>query len=408
MKQEHKPIRDENQIILEILCKNKWDDNWINNINPDIFIEIAKKNKVLSSLAHIIFQKNFDSSFKETKLYSVLKESLLMNQRDINAYKDILNLLQTHFTKSHIDSCLLKGLSLQSIIPRDMGDLDLLIHPKNLIRAIEILEDLGFTYQGNIRNIHIKKREIRNWKKLLTWSNQFEFLHSKTGVLVELHTNLFERFRIYHFNLDPLLSKIDDFWERSKWSNSIQCKELLLEDKMLLLCIHNSIKRSAPKGTFAFRNILDIKNLIENNEINWVNLIKTAKSTNTLVFLVYSLELTSKFFPHLKLDIPISLGFKRLKRREIFLTQIMYHCYNNLQYSNYLYSFFFRLFLPLCQKSRFTQKLSSLFILPALFQPKWMLRIIYGLPKNSALVFFTYLLEPIRWVRIGMRRRKAR
>lgn len=407
MKQDNTIKRDESQIILDILCNNRWEDNWITSINQEIFINIAKKNRVLSSLAHIILNNKKDNSLKNTPLYRVLKESLLMNQRDKYAYQEVLNLLQIHFAKKQIDSCLLKGISLQGSIPRDMGDLDLLIHPKDLISAITTLEELGFIYQGHKRNIHMKRREIRNWKELVTWSNQFEFLHSQTGVLVELHTNFFERYRIYRFNLDPLLNKVDDFWERCTWSESIQCKELSPEDKLLLLSIHNSIKRSAPKGLFAFRNILDMKNLIENSKVNWEPLIKTAKSTNTLTFLVYSLEMASMFFPHLELNDAISKGYKELKFREKFLTNIMIKCYTNLEYSHYLYSFLFRLFLPLCQKSRFTQKLSSLLILPALFQPKWKLRIIYQLPTKSKLVFFTYFLEPIRWVRVALRRKNA-
>ncbi len=124
------------RIIVEMLVQNNWQNDWIRQIDSEKLINLAIDNKVLSNLSHWIFENNIDHHFKSTNTYPLLVESLLLNERDIRSYKKVLNLLNCEFAKSRIDICLLKGLSLRGKSPRDMGDLDILIHEGDLEKVI--------------------------------------------------------------------------------------------------------------------------------------------------------------------------------------------------------------------------------------------------------------------------------
>jgi len=397
---------DESQILVEMLCRDNWENGWIKSIDFEKLIRLAKKNLVLSSLAHFIFEKNIDHFFRESSVYPILKESLLLNQRDTFVYKKTLNHIKKTFSEINIDICLLKGLSLPWKIPRDMGDLDLLVYEKDLLPAIEAMENLGFSYQGYRRNRFIKNSEFRNWKKLMTWSNQFEFLDQKTGLLVELHTNFFEQYRVYHINLDLFLGKINEFRERSLWSAELECKTLSLEDKVWLLSIHNSLKRSVSKNSFVLRNVLDMRYLLKSGQIRWDELIKRALETDTLVFLMYSLEMTNSFFSDLLLEEPLSRGNSLLTVKGKVLKRSLHNCFYNLETINFFKRFVFQMILPFFQKSRLSHKFGSLLILPVLFPPVKRLKELYNLPRWMFPVF--YLIEPLRWINMAIYKIKSR
>jgi hypothetical protein len=398
---------DESAVIIEMLCRNNWCDKWMEELNPEKLIYLCEKNKVLSPLAHFIFENKIETPFKKTSVYPCLKESLLLYQRDQLAYKKILSQILELFSRKNIDICLLKGLSIPGTLPRDMGDLDLLIHPEDLLEAIDVMEFLGCKYTGFERNRYMKKDEYRNWEKLQIWSNQYEFLHEESGVLVELHSNFFESSRVYRLNLDPFLDSIGDFWERSVYSEKLSCKVLSPEDKIWLLSLHNSFKRSAATEMFALRNILDMKNLIISGPVDWDVLIERCRETGTLIFLIYTLEMTCLFFPEMDLYRTVETGNSLLNKPELFLKRIMHKCFYNLDTFNYSQNLLFRIFLPLIMPSRWYHKLESILFLPVLFPHRWRLRQIYCLPPYSKLVYFTYFLEPVRWFRIAMRKLKS-
>jgi len=393
---------DESRIIIEMLVNDNWQSNWIGFINCDKLINLAIENKVLSTFSHWIFENNIESYFKNTTAYPLIVEALLLNERDIRAYEKVLNLLYSEFSKIGIDICLLKGLSLKGKRPRDMGDLDILIHDYDLKKAIVKMEELGFSYQGYIRNDRISKREARNWDKQLLWNNQFQFLDPNDDLLVEIHTNLFERRRVYKFNLDPLLNGIEDFWTRSINSSELHCPVLSVEDRLWLLCLHNSTHRTAVSNSFVLRTVLDMINLINSEHIDWISLFKRSRETDTLVFVIYSLEMINFFLPGIIPEKTISSGNRQLNAPKQIMKKIMHKCYNDLERSHYFYKFLFSLILPFVQKSFFFQKFSSILILPTLFPSSVRLRHIYGLPKGSPLVIFTYFIEPFRWISVAV------
>lgn len=390
---------DESRILISSLCNGLWEKSWINDINPIHLLKVAEKNKILSSFAWFVFQKGYEKHFMGTEAYSLLKEALLINDRDQKVSKKKLSELLPRFKEEEIPILLLKGLSLTGTIPRDMGDMDLLIKPEDLKRSISILETAGFRYTGGERGYHKRKGEAGNWDRLLPWSNQFEFLHDKSGLLIELHIDFFHRYRLYRFNLDPLLDRINLFWERAAFSQDLGCQTLSVEDRLLLLSIHNSIKRTAVRKNFAFRNIIDIKNILDIEKVNWDRLLESAIETETLVFLIYSLEMFEMFFPGI---IPASLikkGNVKLSGRKRLLKSLMHHCYVDLDTSNHFYMILSDFWLPFAMRSRLRHKVSSLCILPVIFPDPHRLRIVYGLPKGSPLVVITYFLEPFRWLK---------
>lgn len=406
MAQEVTEKMDECRVLVSALSSEQWDSHWLDGIDPLKLIALAEKSKVLSPFAWFIFQKGYDKDFKDNKARSLLRSALLLNERDRNVAKDRLDSLAPQFQRENIPFLLLKGLSLAGSKPRDMGDMDLLIKPDDLETSIAILESQGFVYTGAERGYHKKRGEAGNWEKLLKWSNQFEFLHRESGLLIELHTDFFHRYRLYRFNLDPLLDKIDSFWERAVLSSELNCLILSAEDRLLLLSIHNSIKRTAARKNFAFRNILDMKLILEKESLDWEMLFQIADETETLVFLIYSLEMTEMFFPGLVPTAMIEQANSRFSGRKKLLKSIMRRCYAGLDSSNHFFMFLYDYWLPFAMKSRLRHKISSLCLLPVIYPEPHRLRQIYGLPKGSPLVVITYLLEPARWIRYLVKKGK--
>jgi hypothetical protein len=385
-----------------MLNRGNWQNFWIEDLDFDKFISIAEKNKVLSTISSFIFENKIEKLFRNSGVYHQLLESLLLNKRDLQVYKKNLSYISDQFSRNNIAFCLLKGLSLKGKLPRDMGDLDILIHPEDLERAIGILEEQGYTYQGYIRNDLIRKKEARDWNKLLQWNNQFQFLDPLNAILVEVHTGFFERRRVYPFNLDPFLNEIDDVWKRTIDSEELQCRILSPEDRFWLLSMHNSINRCVTKKSFVLRNILDMKNLINSQFIDWPALFERARKSDTLVFIIYSLEMINTFIPGCIDKELIFYGNQSLSVKKKLMKKIMHSCYIDLEKIHYLNRFLYNLLLPFIQKSRFTQKLKSIFILPVFYPSPRRLRQIYGLQKESVLVICTYFLEPFRWFIVAM------
>jgi len=396
----------ESRIIIDMLCHDRWDDSLAKEMNPDKLLSLAHRNLVVAPLSRYVFDHKLDRHFTASPARRRMKESILLQERDKIVWLEALRSLVRAMEGEDIEVLLLKGLSYEMQSPRDMGDLDLLIRPDKLKQAIYLLEKKGYVYTGGERGFHKRKGEAGNWDRLILWSNQFEFLDRETGLLVELHTEFFHRDRVYRFNPEPLLDKIDGFWERSICSEALGCRILSVEDRLLLLSIHSAVKRSAPAGTFALRNILDIREFILFHKIDWTALLLRAKETEMLLFLIYSLEMVLRFFPDLPVDGILQMGNSCLTPFQNFFKGIMHSCYYDLETSCHSWVVQFRFLLPFAVKSRLKHILSSILILPVLFPEPWRLRQIYGLPHHSPWFFLTYPLEPIRWTRVLWRQRR--
>ncbi|MBN2659489.1 MAG: nucleotidyltransferase family protein [Spirochaetales bacterium] len=398
---------NESRIIIDMLCHDTWNDSLAAEMDTRLMLNLARKNLVLQLLAGYVFDHNIEQHFEDHNVRSRLKEALLLRERDRAVWTGTLQSLVPQMENSGIDVILLKGLSYEIDFPRDMGDLDLLVRPGTLRQAIDVLERNGFVYVGEERGFHKRKGEAGDWDRLLTWSNQFEFLNRETGLLIELHTDILQRDRVYRFNPDSLLDEIGGFRERAIYSEKLGCTILSVEDRLLQLCVLTAVKRAAPRNSFALRNILDIKAFILSHEIDWQIFLDRSQKTDMLLFCLYSLETALRFFPGLPLGTALDKGNEKLTVFQRRFKKIMHGAFYDLDTSRLCKSLCFELILPFAVRSRLKHKITSLLILPALFPEPWRLRHLYGLSRQSPLFVFAYFLEPFRWIRVIWRQRRT-
>lgn len=331
-------------------------------------------------------------------LSSRWKKLLLLWEQENSIYRNALSFVEHQFRIENIDSCLLKGLSLNAEeLPRDMGDLDILVYEKDLLKAICILKSAGFEYVGERRKAFLRSCERGgNFKELMKWSNQFEFLDEKSGLLIELHTHFFERKRVYSFDVDPIWNSVSDIMGRKTFHKGLQCYVPCPEDRLWLIAMHNGMRRTHYRGSFSFRYLLDMSEQIKKYPIDWDLLIEYSIKTSTSGFIYFSLKQCDQFYPGL-VDQAI---FKKLYNNLTFfqrkLHQIQFCCFRSMTEGRKFHILLFKILLPFCYHGTLADKLKSILIVPHIVRSSEHLARIYKVEYRSYIIPFLYILEPFR------------
>jgi len=369
-------------------------------ISSQHLIKILKKNKLLRRAAYEFSILKRYPMVVDSLLSSHCKKLLLLWEQEKTIYRNTLFFVEQQFKKSHIDSCLLKGLSLYSDgLPRDMGDLDILIYEKDLFKAIDILRSAGYVYVGDRRKAFLRSYERGgNFKALMKWSNQFEFLDEKSGLLIELHTNVFERKRVYPFDMDPICNNVAEIMERKKYHKDLQCDVPCPEDRLWLLAMHNGMRRTHFRGSFSFRYIMEMSEQIKLNPINWELLIDYSKKTSTSGFVYFSLKMCNDFFPGLVDPTVLEKLYNNLTFLQRKLHHIQFRCFRSLTSGRKFYILLFKILLPFCYHGTLLDKLKSILIVPHMVRPREQLARIYGVDYYSSMIPFLYICEPFRGI----------
>ena len=201
-----------------------------------------------------------------------------------------LNILLTHelqellalFAENEVRAVPYKGpaLALQlygDVALRQFSDLDILVHPQDILRARDLLLARGYAQLPPLT-------EDQQAVLLRTQCN-LPFTKERNRMIVELHWTVsapsfarpFER---------------DDFWSRLV-NGQLQGKEIKLpcnEDLMLALCIHGS-KHLWERLAW----ICDIAGLVRANpDLNWAELSQRARATGSERMLFLGLRLASE------------------------------------------------------------------------------------------------------------------
>ena len=361
-------------------------------------LKVLKTNKLLRRTAFECKVNNKCPGSDDEFLVSRFNRFLLLWEREKRIYLDALADLNASFGDEGIESCVLKGLSLGlPDIPRDVGDLDILIRETDLLKAIDIMTAKGYVYVGDRRKAFLKRAENGgNFSALMKWSNQYEFLDEKTGLLVELHTNFFERKRVYHFDMDPLWHSVDAVFCRKLASDRLGCNVLCTEDRLWLLAMHAGIRGTQTRGMFIFRHYLDMAELIRNNTVDWDALYRHGDSTDTLGFMYFTFTMLALFFP----DAMDRSFLKRLKnglsRGKITLHDIQLRCFRSMTSFNKFYVLLYKIMLPFCYNGSAWERLLSVLIIPRAVRERAHLANMYGIDPRMWYVPFLYLWEPCR------------
>jgi hypothetical protein len=143
---------------------------------------------------------------------------------------------------------------------RQFGDLDILVHRKDILKIKELLISHGFKSTMALTSMQ--------QAALLRFDCAYNF-DNKLGVLLDVHWNLVER----HFAFDI---DINHFWERLE-PVTINGKQLLTpsaEDLLLVLCLHGFTHLWERLGW-----ICDLASLIDSRkDLNWHLVLENATS----------------------------------------------------------------------------------------------------------------------------------
>lgn len=188
--------------------------------------------------------------------------------------------------ESGIETLALKGLFLQQAVYADdeirpMNDVDLLVRREQIPAAIEILNEIGFRVLSHFDPAF----ENEDIKHVPPMQNEY-------GQTLELHWNLLEE-------NEPFSIDMDCVWDQ-KCCFDDQLWGLSVEYLIVHLAIHGSYQHYLRLG---LRSLLDLNRVIEKfaDEIEWEQVLSTAKIWNAEKSLWISLKLTQKY---LSLDLP--------------------------------------------------------------------------------------------------------
>jgi len=196
----------------------------------------------------------------------------------------ITALLQSH----RIEMLAFKGPLLSQklygdITLRQFGDLDLLIHKKDLQRVLMLLTDAGY-----LSDIRIPQERADELYDLLT---VIGFIHPDTGLRIEIHWELLSKNYAIDWHRQNL-------WEAAERIiiNHTPVPALAFEHQLLYLCIHGS------KHLFErLEWICDIDRYIRATpSIDWQYLYSMAKEQGTLRMFLLGLFLAQTLF-----DLPL-------------------------------------------------------------------------------------------------------
>jgi hypothetical protein len=331
--------------------------------------------------------------------------AVLSSERDTALYCVSLEKIRVLFSGKGIPTIVLKGASLAFGYPRDVGDIDLLLPEARLLEAIDLAEGAGYAYVGYLRNMRIKPSEKRNWPELMKWANQFEFQDMETGALIELHTTFFEKDRVYAEDLSELNRSIALIIDSCVADPRTECMFLSLEDRVLLLALHASMKRAPYRRDFVLRHIADFSRLFEAG-FEWKRLIDRARRFRILPHLYFLVLAFNSFIggkiPAESMD-EIEASLLPAQRA---LARLHFSCISDLRRGSYCRAFLYRLLLPFVLPSTKAAKVKSILLVPLLLPESWRLEEIYSLRPKARFNFLFYLLEPFRWCILLVKNRK--
>jgi len=391
----------EDQLIVQLL-KNNPDEAAVcrcinqSKLNYKYFFEMLPRHLIEAEVLDALLKyplpdklkKNVAGAFKKSSI-TMLANNLLLKSET----KNITGILE----KNAIESVLLKGLSLDFSGFRVCRDLDILVKQEDLLSAIEILKSAGYKNVSNEINYILKESEKNDITLQFSWNNQYQLFNNEKNLLLEIHTNLFERKRVYYDNIETMLDRINDIWSRKVFSDILGVYTLSDEDLLMLMCMHIAIKRNFSGNIFILRNLLDVERLICRG-IDWRKFLSITSEMNISHYIYFSLLLSKDIFNS---DVPAYV-FNTLRcscrKSELFLAGLHSRCFKNLKYYSPLYSFIYKILCNIVYNNK-----GGVFWIPVVvfntFVPsRRRMSEITGIRSDSPLIILGYLFNPFRMI----------
>jgi hypothetical protein len=363
----------------------------------DIVENTTLNTRKLVSMAdqHMVFPLILDRFFRlPTKI--IAPEELFPEGRRIIIAAAAVNMrlrselsLSTRLLeKEGISFLLIKGFAIDKNPLRKTNDIDILIHRADLHRTVTLLEKVGYRYTGSGV---LSAKERLNPFGTIDWNNQFQFEVPSGGVSLEVHTNLFERDRIRLEKLDKFLDNVDLFWKESRLDEELGCNIPSPEATLALLCVHSSTKRSPAYNTYIARHAYDILQTLKHG-VDQSRFISLCTSWGLEYYAYTALCLTSLC---LNTKTPLNttaqlenLLSKRCKR----LADVHRKCFRGLGNASYFYRMLFTILMPMAIGGSFRKILRH--YRQIAFPPLWKQENRFGVRRDSAAIYLTYLYGP--------------
>lgn len=243
----------------------------------------------------------FPLLFKALKEVATMSEEITARLKNINLQIARTNMMMTAellnvirlLDENGIRTIAIKGPVLSQIIHRDItqrqfSDLDLLVHPKDMYRSLELLEGIGYVSEHPIAF-------LKN-KTLLKVGKDFPTTHTEKNVLIEFHWKLFLDRHIKKSNID-LFSDTNYHCT----INNTSVETLALDALLLYLLLHGS-KHYWERLEW----IVDIDRLIRihSDEIDWDALCKMAQDMEIGFMFYLGLAVSHELF-HTPLSVTV-------------------------------------------------------------------------------------------------------
>lgn len=383
----------DNALINDLLCDVKFNYNY--------FFEMISRHLVEAEVLTMLLKHKLPGDLKSTAAGKLKKSTMAMVGNNLLAKSEMRQIIKT-FEKDGIASILMKGLSLDFTGLRTCRDLDILVRQQDLVRSIEPLKSLGYFYVGDMLNHALSRKERRDITLQFSWNNQYQFFNQQKNLLLEIHTNLFERRKIYFDNLGTMLDRIDDIWQRKVFDKELGVYIFSLEDRLILMCMHAAIKRSFSNNTFILRNVLDVDRIIRKG-VDWELFLTAAGDMKISHYIYFSLLLAKYFFAS---DIPDHV-FDRLKSgcsgSELFLVRFHFKCFKNFKYNAPLHTTMFKIISAFVynDNKRGLEVLKRIFRVFAI--PRWKISDMTGIRHDSPAIVLGYIYNPFRMLLLFFR-----
>ncbi|MGB7208343.1 MAG: nucleotidyltransferase family protein [Pyrinomonadaceae bacterium] len=269
----------------------------------DYILTVARKNAVFPLVGRNLLQK-FSHSLP-AHIKGILTEHLQAHlQRNMFLTGKLLEIVRS-FDANNISILPFKGplLAAQAygdLSARQYVDLDILVQPKQLESAIQLLQDEGYTRISSISWLN-----KTNWQML---DKKDIYFRSGDGLVnVELHWKLSGSHFALPFEMNGLWARLENFCLAN-----VNLKTLPFDDLLIYLCLHGS-----RHGWEQFGWICDVNELIlAQGEIDWERLIEKARHLGCENVLGLGLYLVYEFFGR---EFSFS-GWQKVQNDLMFLT----------------------------------------------------------------------------------------
>ena len=195
--------------------------------NGPRLLELAEEHGVLGQLAARLGKLDRDSILRETQR-ALLDGQRAQNFVTLRMTAELFRVLD-QFASAGIGALVVKGpvLAVRAYgdpAMRSYGDLDLLVHPRDIRRATELMMAAG--YHAAVPLAAIKTGKI---------PGQYLFSRADSKLLVELHNDLTLRYF-------PRRLPLETWFERQAYVqlDSREVPALSVEDELVLICVHGA------------------------------------------------------------------------------------------------------------------------------------------------------------------------